>query len=96
MKRIERLRACCSISLTSERSFCGPACAGVTNSALAHAAAAFSAAVAAPRDYGRAKRRSRFAILIWLSEITVCELELAIPRQFGNGWFILERAALKS
>lgn len=50
----------------------------------------WSLEIAAHAGYWKAKRDSRFAILIWLSRFRPASRhEVAAPRQFGSGWVTL-------
>jgi hypothetical protein len=45
--------------------------------------------VRAPVSYWRARRRCRFGILIWVSDLRPAPARLRVPRQYGDGWIIL-------
>lgn len=49
----------------------------------------YNADVRAPASYWRARRSSRFAVLIWLSGLTRGGAGATAPRQYGTAWIVL-------
>ena len=50
-----------------------------------------NAAVRAPARYWWARRRCRFGVLIWIGRLSRPPAGVRVPRQYGNGWLILDR-----
>lgn len=61
----------------------------LTPAAVAQLRRRYNDAVCAPASYWSAKRRSRYAVLIWLGPLSAPGRELYIPRQFGSAWTVL-------
>lgn len=51
---------------------------------------AYGRFVAAPPDYWRARRAARYAVLVWLSPFVPLRGPIAVPRQYGSGWIVLD------
>jgi hypothetical protein len=58
-----------------------------------HLAQRFNPQVRAPRSYWMARRRCRFATLIWLRGFRAQTAPFDLPRQYGNAWIVLARGA---
>lgn len=62
----------------------------LTPAAIAALRRAWSREIAAQPDYWRAKRHSRYAVLIWLEHIRPARRPaIHIARQFGSAWITL-------
>lgn len=49
----------------------------------------YAAGVRAPAAYWSARRRCRYAVLIWLGPLAPAPRGLVVPRQYGGGWVVL-------
>lgn len=52
----------------------------------------FNWAIQGPPTYWNARRCCRYGVLIWLRRFVPKPAALQIPRQYGNGWLVLDKA----
>jgi hypothetical protein len=52
--------------------------------------ARYDDAIRAPSAYWHARRKCRYAVLIWLTAFNARSCRLAVRRQYGGGWLVLE------
>jgi hypothetical protein len=50
----------------------------------------YNAAVGAPPRYWRVRRRCRYGLLVWITPLSPPPAGLNVPRQYGNGWLVLD------